>query len=155
MMNNKKAAIKIALIFALAGSPLFWAGYLSWKNNHFTCESEITIINDKGSYDTIMLFTFNDGEGRYSSIGDLQENGQPAKRISHEMRFRYVLDKKDIMMISEQTDTNPGRLGKLDYLVPDFFRIQGRGIGMHLLYQSFSSYMFTLDDMPLFYCSQT
>ncbi|AWH89006.1 hypothetical protein [Limnobaculum parvum] len=155
-MNNKKAVIKIALIFILACSPLFWAGYLSWKNNHFACESELTVVSNKGSYDTIMLFTFSGGEGWYSSVGDLQVTGQPVKKNNHEMRFRYVLDKQDIMMISEQTDTNPNRLDKLNYLIPDFFRIQGRGISIHLFHQNLSSYyMFMQDDMPLFYCAQT
>ncbi|MBK5145676.1 hypothetical protein I2494_18540 [Budviciaceae bacterium BWR-B9] len=154
-MNNKKAVIRIVLIFTLAFSPLFLAGYLSWKSNHFACESEITVISNKGSYDAIMLFTFNGGEGWYSSVGDLQEAGQPTKKTSHEMRFRYVLDNKDIVMISEQTDANPGRLDKLSYLVPDFFRIQGRGISIHLLHQNVSSYIFTQDNMPLFYCAQT
>lgn len=140
----------IILIFFSAG---FWA-FVSYQKKHFSCESEVTLIQGEAVYDVIMDYAFNDGAGRFHSVGNLQADGKSIN-ISKTLSFTYVQENGNIIMTSEDNHVSDKSLDSQIPYIPDFFSYSGRGMSMKIIQQNQSGYLFIHNDAPLFYCTRT
>ena len=150
IMNNK--AMRWSIIFLLAVSPLFVAGYLHYQRNNFSCETHVIIVEQGAVIDTVMNFSFNNGVGSYDASGEyIEENAQPVA-ISNKVGFSYWREGDETIMVSDETNVLPKK--KLNYLsyVPDFFQHRERGIRLNILPANADSYYFIYSNSPVIYC---
>ena len=153
-MRMNKKALRWSVIFLLAISPLFVAGYLHHQRNNFSCETHVTIVEQHAVIDSIMNFSFNDGVGSYDSSGDYIEENNPPVAISNKVGFTYWREGDEVVMVSDETNFLPKK--HLNYLtyIPDFFQQRERGIRWSILPANADSYYFIYSNSPVMYCTK-
>lgn len=140
----------IILIFISAG---FWT-FVSYQKKHFSCESEVTLIEGEAVYNVIMDYTFNDGAGSFHSVGHLQVEGKSVN-ISKTLSFTYIQEDNNIVMTSEDNHVSAKTLGTQMPYIPDFFSYSGRGMSMKVIKENDAGYLFIHNNAPFFYCTRT
>lgn len=153
-MTMNKQALRWGVIFLLALSPLLVAGYMHYQRNNFSCETHVTIVEQRAVIDIIMNFSFKDGVGSYESSGDYIEANKPPVAISNKVGFTYWREGKEMIMISDETNVLPKKhLNYLSY-VPDFFQHRERGIRLNIRPANADSYYFSYSNSPVMYCTK-
>lgn len=139
----------IILIFLSAG---FWA-FVSYQKKHFSCESEVTLIQGDAVYNVILDYAFYDGVGQFHSVGSLQADGKSIN-ISKTLSFTYVQENDNIIMTSDDNHVSAKSLDIQVPYIPDFFSYSGRGMSIQIIQENQSGYLFIHNDAPLFYCTR-
>jgi hypothetical protein len=128
--------------------------YITWQNDHFSCESHLTIVDHASTYDVIMHFAFNGGEGKYESTGRYLQNGIPPVVMTNNFNFKYWRENGRVVMVSVDNNVSPKNINYFLPNLPDFFRFKDRGMSVRIVPENAMSYTFIYEDAPLFYCTR-
>ncbi|AYN28429.1 hypothetical protein D8682_16475 [Buttiauxella sp. 3AFRM03] len=153
-MKLKKRGMCWVLIIVLIALPLLFAWYQSYKRDHFSCDATATIIGENIVYEMLTHFTFENGKGVYTSLGQLHEKGKPELNTNNHFTFKYWHQDDNIIMISTESSGVENLFGQYFPQTPDFFLYRERGISLQVERENASSYLFSYDGTPLFYCMQ-
>lgn len=153
-MIMNKPVLRWSTLFLGAISPLFVAGYLHHQRNNFSCETHVTIVEQRAVIDLIMNFSFANGAGTYEGSGDYLEENKPPVAISNKVGFTYWREEGEMILVSNETNILPKK--HLNYLayVPDFFQHRERGIRLNIRPANADSYYFSYSDSPVMYCTK-
>ncbi|OAT28953.1 hypothetical protein M975_3600 [Buttiauxella brennerae ATCC 51605] len=154
-MKTRKAAYCWVLIVLLIALPLSLSWYQSYQKDHFSCDATTNIVGENISYDMITHLTFDNGSGTYSSLGILKEKGKPEINTNNNFSFKYWHEDGKIIMISGEHSELEKVFSQYFPQTPDFFIYRERGISLKMIRENVSSYLFSYDNTPLFYCILT
>lgn len=153
MKTTSRSAIGLIIILMIA-TPLFYAWYIHYQQNHFTCESRLIIVEDDSRVDSLMTFTFNNGNGTYDSSGEYSQSGQQTVIFSNKITFNYWREEGRVIMVSSETNELPKKDELFRQHIPDFFHYRDRGISVEILPVNASGYLFSFGNSPAFYCAK-
>lgn len=148
-------------IFALGGIILagivvaiivFWRS--AYRQDHFSCEAQLTIMDEAASYDILMNFTFADGSGIYEASGLYKDPQGQTTSTSNKVTFDYWRKGKNLYLISKETNELPKTDVPMIGWKPDFFRKRDRGLALQVIQENADGYLFLYDRTPLFYCTR-
>ncbi|MDI9802634.1 hypothetical protein [Citrobacter koseri] len=154
MMTKKSVFTMWIVIFAglVACIIIYWR--TSYVHKHFSCEAQLTLVDQASSYDVLMNFTFADGTGIYEASGLYKDRHNQEIKTSNKVSFDYWRKGKNIYLISKETNELPKTdIPILDWK-PDFFRKRDRGIALQVTQENADGYLFLYDHTPLFYCTR-
>lgn len=153
-MKVNSHIVRGAIVTLVISAPLFYAWYLHYQRNNFTCESHLTIVNADSRVDSLMTFAFHNGSGTFDSTGEYNQSGQPPITISNKIAFHYWDEDGKIIMISSDTNELPKKDPPFRRYIPDFFQHRDRGISVEMVQVNASSYLFSFGNSPAFYCTK-
>ncbi|MCS3603709.1 hypothetical protein M2371_002944 [Buttiauxella sp. BIGb0471] len=154
MKANKRIACWVLIVLLIA-LPLIFAWYQAYKRDHFSCDATATIVGENISYEMITHFVFNEGSGTYTASGQLHEEGKPEMNTNNHFNFKYWHEEEKIIMISKENSGMENVFSHYFPYTPDFFLYRERGISLEVKRENASSYLFSYDGTPLFYCTLT
>ncbi|TNV20482.1 hypothetical protein FH968_10795 [Buttiauxella sp. B2] len=154
-MKNRKFILLGILVVVFSCLPLLWLEFQSWQNNHFSCEGDLTLITKDGVINAKLKFHFNNGDGEYYGVSKQIVANKPEQDVNRSVRFKYWLEKNEVLMVSEGTSDESELANSLTQNIPDFFRYKGRGLNLRLVTQGYAGFVIVEDDLPLFYCART
>ncbi|UWX94366.1 hypothetical protein N2K86_05305 [Enterobacter mori] len=142
------------IIILMIAAPLLYAWYIHYQRNHFTCESHLIIVEEDSRLDSLMTFTFNNGTGSYDSTGEYHQAGQQPIVVSNKIAFNYWREAGRVILVSRDTNELPKKDEPFRRHIPDFFHYRDRGISVEIVPMNATSYLFSFDNSPLFYCTK-
>jgi hypothetical protein len=154
-MKVRKGVACWALVVLLISLPLAFSGYQAYKRDRFSCDAITTIVGKNISYEMITHFVFNEGSGTYTSLGQLHQTGKPEVNTNNHFTFKYWHEEGKIIMISSENSGMENVFSQYFPYTPDFFLYRERGISLEIKRENASSYLFSYDGTPLFYCTLT
>jgi len=154
-MKVKRGVASWVLILLLILLPLVFSRYQTYQRNHFSCDATATIVGKNISYEMITHFVFNDGSGTYTSLGRLYQTGKPEINTNNSFTFKYWHEDGKIIMISSDNSGMENIFSQYFPYTPDFFLYRERGISLEIRRENASSYLFSYDNTPMFYCTRT
>lgn len=154
-MKLNSQVVRWGIISLTIAAPLFYAAYLHYQRNNFTCESHLTIVDGDSRVDSLMTFSFHHGSGAYDSTGEYSQAGQQPLIISNKINFKYWYEEDRVILVSSETNALPKKDEPFRHYIPDFFYYRDRGISLGIVPVNASGYLFSFGNSPAFYCSKS
>ena len=139
----------VAILFIAAAGFTVYQRY--WHQHNFKCESELHIADTPYSYQGLLSFTFDSGEGRYDAKGTYQEGNKPTQEEKLSVLFRYWQEGDNVIMVS---DLNNASVVKSipAFNFPDFFVSRGRGLIVKMHPINSNAVLLLVNEIPVLVC---
>jgi hypothetical protein len=134
---------------------LAYAGLTSWKETHFACDSQLTMIDAYGNDDIIMHFRFDGKTGHVETRGKYTPLKGQQIQTSNKVSFTFWRDGDSLVMVSNDTNRLPKTSPPAFAHTPDFFSSRERGIRLQVIRKNKAGYLFLYDGTPALYCAIT
>lgn len=127
-------------------------GHTKYDDNNFSCEGKVNITEKDRNLSILIRFVFNNGTGIYTSKGNFTSGGQGDQKNQQKNQF-YLFQKNDGSAIISFNSNQPTQNNaNSSALIHNFFIFQEKSFIIKILRQSSSGYLFSKNDLPLFYC---
>lgn len=150
-INNRLMIIAlplIAAIFCIASISI-----TAWKQTHFTCESQLSIVDEYGSEDIIMHFRFLGKTGQLETRGKYITKKGKVTPTSNRGDFTFWREGRSLIMVSNETNQLPKIYLPVLNNTPDFFTSRERGIRLQVIQKNPTGYVFLYEGTPALYCA--
>jgi hypothetical protein len=132
-----------------------YAQWATWKETHFACDSQLTMIDALGNDDIIMHFRFDGKNGHIETRGKYIPLKGQVIQTSNKVNFTFWREGDSLVMVSNDTNRLPKTSPPAFAHTPDFFSSRERGIRLQVIRKNKSGYLFLYDGTPALYCSIT
>lgn len=153
-MTKKMSLFMWAIFFAILAATIILYWHTAYAKKHFSCEAQLTLIDQTSSYDVLMNFTFANDSGTYEASGLYKDRDGRTINTSNKVNFTYWRKGNNLYLISKETNELPkSDIPVIDWK-PDFFRKRNRGLALQVIQENADGYLFLYDSTPLFYCTR-
>jgi hypothetical protein len=149
-INSRPFVVAIPLLAAMFCAA--YAGFTSWKQTHFACDSQMSIVDSRGQDDLIMHFRFDGKTGHVNTRGKYTPHNEAPIETSNKVYFTFWREGDSLVMISDDTNRLPKTPQPTLALSPDFFTARERGLRLQITAKNDSGYLFLYDGTPTLYC---
>ncbi|TDN57285.1 hypothetical protein [Scandinavium goeteborgense] len=150
-INNRLMIIALPLIAATVC--IAYMQLTAWKQTHFTCESQLSIVDANGSEDIIMHFRFMGKTGHLETRGKYITKKGEGTPTSNRVDFTFWREGHSLIMVSNETN----QMSKIPLPVlnntPDFFTSRERGLRLQVIQKNPTGYLFLYMGTPALYCT--
>ncbi|MRS16467.1 hypothetical protein GJV06_16395 [Enterobacteriaceae bacterium RIT691] len=152
-INNRLFLLLIPLITGVICAS--YAGLSYWQQTHFVCDSQLTMVDSKGTEDVIMHFRFDGDSGHVETRGKYNSGTGEVISTSNKITFNFWREGGSLVMVSNETNRLPKQAPPVLNNVPDFFSSRERGIRLKVVKENAAGYLFLYEDTPALYCRST
>lgn len=129
-----------------------YIGYEYWKQTHFACDSQLTIVGAEGKEEIIMHFRFSGDTGHMETRGKyILLNGEEVP-TSNRVNFNFLREGDSLVLVSNETNRLPKKSLSILQGTPDFFSTRERGIRLEVIRKNSAGYIFMYENTPVLYC---
>lgn len=132
-----------------------WIGITLWKQNHFSCDSQLSMVGSEGKEEVILHFRFDGNKGLIETRGKYTPNNGDTFPTSNKISFSFWREGNVMVMVSDESNQLPKVSPSLFRHIPDFFSTRERGIRLQLIRKNAGGYLFLFEDTPALYCTIT
>ncbi|MGL4726908.1 MAG: hypothetical protein ACRCWW_20780 [Scandinavium sp.] len=132
-----------------------WAGITQWKQTHFSCDSQLSMIGSEGQEEVILHFRFDGNTGLIESRGKYTPKKGDTIPTSNKIIFSFWRENNALVLISEESNQLPKVAPELFRHIPDFFSTRERGIRLQIVRKNPGGYIFLFENTPALYCAIT
>ena len=152
-MNNRLLVILIPLLTGLLCAA--YVALIHWQKTHFSCDSQLTVVSEKGAEDVILHFNFAGSSGHIDIRGEYTSKAGEVIPTSNKIDFTFWREDNALIMISNETNRLPMHNPLVLDNAPDFFSSRERGIRFNVVEKNPGGYMFLYENAPGLYCARS
>lgn len=151
--NMKKKWIFVLVLLTLALSPLLLNVTENYDKDHFSCWGKISFNRQAGTYSVKVRYVFNGDTGKVITIGEYNEPGLPARKVTQNLAFKFTRQGNVYTMISTLSLLTASQTRLLSGVVPDFYLYEDRGLQLFIHKQGRNGLVFSTASLPIFICT--
>ncbi|MCS2151622.1 hypothetical protein MUU49_03345 [Scandinavium goeteborgense] len=150
-INNRLMIIALPLISLIVCS--VYIQLTAWKQTHFACDSQMSIVDKNGSEDIIMHFRFMGKTGHLETRGKYTTLKGGVTPTSNRINFTFWREGRSLIMVSNETNQLPKIPLPVLNNTPDFFTSRERGLRLQVIQKNPTGYLFLYEGTPALYCA--